>query len=306
MGKKFINEGCVCQSDKSLVGKTVIITGGNAGIGKATAIQCAKLKAHLIIASRNVDKSMKARDEIIKETGHHDIHVMKLDLADLDSVSKFADEILSKEKHIDFLINNAGVMWLDGATKQGFGTVFAINHLGPFLLTNLLLPHMKEQSSTRPVRIINLSSDAYKIGEVDFSVLHTEQYPQGLRENFKVYGASKLANVYFTSALSKCLHGFDISTYSVHPGIIWSDLGTSVPTHFRAILGIVSIPFLRESFYGCQTTMVTMLSDDISQYSGDYFSSCTHDQLQYHATDDIVGEKLWKLSEDLVQTWMIK
>jgi len=306
--KKFINEGCVCQSDKSLVGKTVIITGGNAGIGKATAIQCAKLKAHLIIASRNVDKSMKARDEIIKETGHHDIHVMKLDLADLDSVSKFADEILSKEKHIDFLINNAGVIAVPGLTKQGIGSVFAINHIGPFLLTNLLLDRMKSHSTLRPVRIINLSSGSHEYpGVIDWDTLTDEKAVGGFAENFAVYGVTKLANIYFTSGLKKRVEGYKIDTFSVHPGLITSELGRHIqhPNMFQEYLyKLFTLLFTRSPYYGCQTIMTCMLKDDILDYNGGYFSDCKPKMLKDFATHPDVEEKLWQVSEKLVKPWL--
>jgi len=315
--KRYIKDGPVYHSDKSLVGKTVIITGGNAGIGKATAIQCAKLKAHLIIASRNVEKSMKARDEIIKETGHHDIHVMKLDLADLDSVSKFADEILSKEKHIDFLINNAGVLWVPGVTKQGFNNVFGINHLGHFLLTNLLMDRMKEQSSTRPVRIINVSSGAYELAyDTDFLTAHLEaKKPDGIIEMFTGYGVSKLANIYFSSELARRLKDYDITSYSLHPGAVESEIGTATEAYstdewysWKVIRGkllfLLAQPFLRSGYYGTQTTMSAMLDDHPQDVNGAYFEQCKPQQFKDFATQPQVGEFLWKQSVKLLSDWL--
>jgi len=293
-----ILQGPIYESDKSLSGKTVIITGGNAGIGKTTAIEVAKRNARVVIASRNLAKSEEAKKEIIEITGNKNIKTIKLDLEDFDSVRKVASELIETEDHIDYLINNAGVIYLNGLTKQGLSRVFTINHLGHFLLTNLLLNKMKEQSNKRPVRIINVSSEAYKFGELDWENLHFD--PEGFTEQFRSYGNSKLANVYFTSELHRRLEGYDITTYSLHPGAIVTEIGRNVPKTIAKILNIVTYPFLRDVIYGVQTIMYTMLDDDVVQHSGKYFNNCALEELIESATNQTLGEELWDKSVEMI------
>jgi len=294
-----IRQGPIYESDKSLVGKTVIITGGNAGIGKTTAIEIAKRNARVVIASRNLAKSEEAKKEIIEITGNKNIKTIKLDLEDFDSVRKVASELIETEDHIDYLINNAGVIYMNGLTKQGFNRDFTINHLGHFLLTNLLLNKMKEQSSKRPVRIINVSSEFHKIGSLDWENLHFN--PEGVTEQFRSYGNSKLANVYFTSELHRQLEGYDITTYSLHPGAITSELARNLPCTVGHLINFISAPFLRDTIYGAQTIMYTMLDDDVTQHSGKYFSNCALEELSESATNQTLGEELWEKSIEMTE-----
>ncbi|XP_076811718.1 retinol dehydrogenase 13-like [Clavelina lepadiformis] len=137
---------------------------GNSGLGKATAMDLAKRGARVVIASRNLEKSNKVKDEIIKESGKHeicDVRAMQVDLEDFDSVRKFAKEFDESEKYFDYLLNNAGMV-LEGMTKYGINRIFVVNYFSRFLLTNLLLGKMKKQSAERPVRIINLVTFMYK------------------------------------------------------------------------------------------------------------------------------------------------
>lgn len=295
-----IKQGPIYVSEKSLEGKTVFLTGGNAGIGKFTAHEIARRGARLIIASRNVKKSEAVKTEISKATGNKNIRVVKLDLEDFESVRRVSADIISTEEHIDYLVNNAGAMFLKGLTTHGYGRVFAVNHLGHFLLTNLLLDKLKAQSAIRPVRIINLSSEAYKMGTLDWDNLHYD--PDGFFQNVKVYCDSKLANVYFTSELDKKLQDYDnITTYAVHPGIIFSELGNTIPMIYRPLAFVLSWPMLRPTEYGIQTTMYTMLDDEVTKLSGKYFSDCAMDELLEHAVDDAQGERLWEESMRMVE-----
>jgi len=224
---------------------------------------------------------------------------MELDLENYESVEKFAKDILSTEEHIDFLINNAGAVGVRGYNKQGHGRVLAINHLGHFLMTNMLLDKMKEQSSSRPVRIINVSSEAYKFGKLDFDNLHED--PTGFWESMKYYGNSKLANIYFTSELQKRTEGFDISSYSLHPGAIKSEIGAFWDEYwYSPILKLIAPLLLKDTIYGAQTIMYAMLDDELLRHNGAYLMDCDVTELMEHATHDDVGRKLWEVSEQLV------
>jgi len=294
----FIISGPIYGSEKSLEGKTVVITGGNSGIGRVTAIEIAKRKATLIIASRNLQKSVAVKQEIETITGNKNIQVLKLDLEDFDSVQDFANILKNNKTNIDFLINNAGSMFMQGLTKHGYSRVFTVNHLGHFLLTSLLLDKMKLQSHNRPVRIINLSSLMYKFGTLNWDELHYD--PQGLIENFKAYADSKLANIYFTSELHTRLKDYNITSFAVHPGIIASDIGNNIFKLPDFLYKAITYPFLREPIYGAQTVLYTMLDDNVITQSGRYFVDCKSEELWKHATNKTVGSLLWNKSLQMV------
>merc|ERR1739838_144583 len=290
-----IKQGPVYESEVSLKNKTVILTGGNSGIGKHTAIEIAKRDAHLIIASRNTERSTAVKQEIMQLTGNGNIRVLKLDLEDFASVRSFAKEVLETEKHIDYLVNNAGALFLPGITRNGHQRVFTINHLGHFLLTNLLLDKMKAQTKkeggSRPVRIINLSSVMYKFGALDWNNLHFD--PKGIVQNFKAYSNSKLANIYFTRELYKRVRLHNITTFAVHPGNIATDIGINIFGLSKPLWRFLTFPFLRETHYGPQTTMYAMLDAEVVEHSGKYLSDCGVEELYPHASNDTIGEELW-------------
>ena len=212
--------GGVCRSKAKLTGKTVIITGANTGIGKETAIDLAKRKAHVVMACRSVERGQKAAAEVRKASGSSSVEFRHLDLSSFSSVRQFAEEVLRDFPQIDVLINNAGIMrcpkW---KTVDGFEMQFGVNHLGHFLLTNLLLERIKEAPAAR---IVNVASLAYKyVQGLNFDDLNSEEdYSPRI-----AYCRSKLANILFTQALAKRLVGTKVTTNSLHPGVIWTELG---------------------------------------------------------------------------------
>ena len=307
--KNHLKKGPIYKSSVSLEGKTVIITGGNAGIGKATALECAKRKAHLIIASRNVEKSLAARKEIIEQTGHDDIKIMKLDLGDFDSVRDFACNVLASEQYIDFLVNNAALFAIPGLTKHGFSYGFGVNHLGHFLLTSLLLDRMKQHSATRPVRILNVSSGSYIKGSVNFerAAYVDNSDRDGFIEHFQLYRTTKLANIYFTTSLAQRTANSNIYAFSINPGPTFSDIGKSLPFGVSWLIGkLYTILLFRPVLYGCQTTMYCMLDEDVIRNSGDYFYNCNRCELTDLAKGNEVGAKLWCFSVKVLGPWLKK
>ena len=198
----------------------MIITGGNTGIGKETAIDLAKRKARVILACRSEQRGETAAAEIRKIAKNNDVIYRHLDLASLASVRQFCEAVLEDEAHIDILINNAGIMrcpyW---TTEDGFEMQIGVNHFGHFLLTNLLLPRLKEAPSAR---IVNVSSKAYRWSKgIQFDDINSENCynPQ------VAYGHSKLANILFTRSLARRLKGTNVTTTCLHPGVIWTELG---------------------------------------------------------------------------------
>ena len=213
----FIN-GVPCRSKERLDGKTVIVTGGNTGIGKATAQDLSERGARVILACRDMVKGRSAMEEIREKTGNNNLAVRKLDLASCKSIRAFAEQILREEPQINILINNAGVMFVPyQLTEDGFELTFGVNHLGHFLLTNLLLDRIK---ASAPSRILVVASLGHLVGYLDFGdMMWKKRYNSQL-----AYARSKLANIMFVKELGKRLVGTGVTVCSLHPGTINTEL----------------------------------------------------------------------------------
>jgi NAD(P)-dependent dehydrogenase (short-subunit alcohol dehydrogenase family) len=192
----------------------VLITGGNSGMGRATAIELAKEGAYVVILCRNKERGEEALKEIKRESKNHRVDLMLCDLGELNSIRNFAKEFKEKYNRLDILINNAGVILPKRhETKDGFELQFGVNHLGHFLLTNLLLDLL---IASAPSRIVNVASGAHKVGKIYFEDIN-------LRNNFnliRAYSQAKLANVLFTYELSDRLKGTGVTANCLHPGAV--------------------------------------------------------------------------------------
>ncbi|XP_038128429.1 dehydrogenase/reductase SDR family member 13-like [Cyprinodon tularosa] len=288
--------GKSCKSNAKLHGKTVIVTGSNTGIGKATAIEIAKRGARVILACRSKQRGEAALQDVKRESGSNQIVFMQLDLGSLKSIRSFAENFLKSEPRLDILINNAGVV-LVGRTEDGFGTMFGVNHLGHFLLTNLLLDRLKDCA---PSRVVTVSSTAHNWGRVDFNYLNTHK---DLREgtsfwdSVMIYGDSKLCNVLFTHELAKRLQGTKVTCYSLHPGSIYTELARNKSSFVQMVLKYMGMYFFKNAVQGSQTTLHCALQEGIEHLSGRYFSDCTVRKVFKKAEDDAASKKLWDISE---------
>ena len=223
--RKYVAGG-VCRSRASLKGRTVIVTGANAGIGLETAVDLAGRGARVIMACRNVERGEKAAVEVRKRSSNNDVVFSQLDLASLESVRQFAGRTLKEEAHIDVLVNNAGVCLTKvSRTVDGNEIHFAVNHLGHFLLTNLLLDRIKE--STAP-RIIVVSSRMQGYHELfDFEKVNTDDNTMLYSGMItRAYVQSKLANVLFSHSLSKQVEGTGVTVNALHPGAIDTEMAS--------------------------------------------------------------------------------
>ncbi|XP_072028111.1 retinol dehydrogenase 12-like [Amphiura filiformis] len=283
----------------TLHGKTAIITGGNAGIGKETAIDFARRGARVIIGCRNPKKATEAVKEIRRRSRSSNVVYIPLELSDQDSVREFANTILSQESRIDYLINNAGIgeAAKGHVNKEGYNMVFAVNHLGHFLLTMLLLNRLKESA---PSRIINVSSIGHtmaKEGDLPF----TQKGEEG-RIFLREYNRSKLALVLFTKELARQLEGSGVTTYSLHPGVIRSSiiatLNEANPMSRNRYWWLVLFFWLvgSNSTAGAQTTIYCALEKSITHLSGRYFDNCRVAKESELARDDGLAKKLWDVS----------
>ncbi|KAI4872975.1 hypothetical protein NFI96_023662 [Prochilodus magdalenae] len=289
--------GGVCKSKARLDGKTVLITGANTGIGKETAVDMAKRGARVILACRDLDKAHTAAGEIRKRSGNGNVLVKKLDLASLQSVRALAKDIKENEDRLDILINNAGIMmcpkWL---TEDGFEMQFGVNHLGHFLLTNLLLDQLK---SSTPSRIVNVSSLAHERGHIHFNDIN-------LDKNYdprKSYEQSKLANVLFSSELTSRLKGTGVTVYSLHPGVVRTELGRYFFPKMALWMRILIVPLFllfKTPWEGAQTTIYCAVDESLQNTSGLYYSDCAPKEAAPQARDDATASKLWDLSASMV------
>ncbi|KAM9359282.1 dehydrogenase/reductase SDR family member 13-like [Symphorus nematophorus] len=296
--RQIVVKGKSCTSDAKLHGKTVIVTGSNTGIGKTTAIDLAKRGARVILACRSKQRGEAALEDIKRESGSNQVVFMQLDLGSLKSVRSFAETFLKSEPRLDILINNAGI-YMQGRTEDGLGMMFGVNHIGHFLLTNLLLDRLKECG---PSRVVNLSSMAHNFGKIDFDCLNKNK-ALGLGTSFmevlQVYSDSKLCNVLFTHELAKRLQGTKVTCYSLHPGAINSELARNTSSVFQTLLIPVTAFFFKNTVQGCQTTLHCALQEGLEPLSGRYFSNCTVREVYDKAKDDAAAKKLWELSERL-------
>ena len=293
-GKRYF-QGGQCHNTKRLDGKTVVITGGNTGIGKETAVDLAKRGARVIIGCRNLEKGKAALKEIQERSGSTDVFLEKIDLASLDSVRKFAKSILKSERRLDILINNAGVMACDyQKTEDGFEMQFGTNHLGHFLLTMLLLDLIKKSA---PSRIINVSSLGHSMGsgKINFDDIHWEKTYSA----WPAYYNSKLANVLFTRELSKRLEGSHVTANSLHPGAVRTELGRHT-IYSSAIFYPIIWYTCKTPEQGAQTTIYCAVAEEMEGVSGKYLADCAIKEPSKGAQDDDAARKLWDLSLKLV------
>ncbi|XP_040925165.1 retinol dehydrogenase 11-like isoform X1 [Betta splendens] len=285
-----------CTSNVQLHGRTAVVTGSNTGIGKATAKELAQRGARVILACRDQRRAQAAVQEITMETGNQQVIFMHLDLASLKSVRCFAETFLRTESRLDLLINNAGLI-KDGRTEDGFGMIFGVNHLGHFLLTVLLLDRLKASGSGR---VVTVASIGHRYGKIDFGCLTTHRDLAAGDSNYQLfqkYCDSKLCNVLFTYELARRLQGSGVCCYSLHPGIIKTEIGRNSSLWLR-LLSVPFLPFLVDAESGAQTTLHCALEQGMEHLSGHYFSQCAPLlDVQAKARDAAVAKKLWELSE---------
>ena len=306
--------GGACKSKARLDGKTVIVTGCTAGIGKETARDLYGRGARVIMACRNQKKAQTVTTEIFNSFKNVDGSTVgelvnyTLDLSSMNSIRGFCKEILEKEENIDILINNAGIIQDVNKnqllTEDGFDLTIGTNHLGPFLLTSLLLEKLSE-SKHKPARIINVASRAYEWGGINTKDLNfgaAVPYPGA----FKAYGQSKLCNIFFTQELAKRTTESNISSYVLHPGTVSTDIAVGkFPWYVNLLIKPISVPlmwlFSKTLKEGAQTTIFCAVDESIENESGKYYVDCKESPLTSVAKDDETAEKLWMLSEKLVK-----
>ncbi|XP_075413192.1 retinol dehydrogenase 14 [Tenrec ecaudatus] len=296
------------SADSGLMrGKTVLITGANSGLGRATAAELLRMGARVIMGCRDRARAEAAAGQLRRELDQAEgprpdaraageLVVKELDLASLRSVRAFCQELLQEEPRLDVLINNAGIFQCPYAkTEDGFEMQFGVNHLGHFLLTHLLLGLLKNSA---PSRIVVVSSKLYKYGDINFEDLNSEQ---SYNKSF-CYSRSKLANILFTRELARRLEGTNVTVNVLHPGIVRTNLGRhiNIPLLVKPLFNLVSWAFFKTPAEGAQTSIFLASSPEIEGVSGKYFGDCKEEELLPKAVDELVARKLWDISEVMV------
>lgn len=267
-------------------GKVVIITGANAGIGKETALDLAKRGAKVYMACRDYKRCEAARLEIVNQSGNQNVFNRTLDLGSLTSIRNFARRFLAEESRLDVLVNNAGLMGPRRVTEDGFEMLMGVNHMGHFLLTNLLLYLLKQSS---PSRIVVVSSVAHRIGKLKKDDLNSEQS----YKEFSAYAQSKLANLLFVRALAKRLQGTGVTVNAVHPGAVKTEISKDSSKFLAILLAPLFLLFIKNAKLGAQTQIKLAVDPDLERTTGQYFSNCRLDKASKNAQSDEDAEWLW-------------
>ena len=273
-----------------LQGKVCIVTGATSGIGKEATKVLTSKGASLVLPIRDSLKGDILKDEILEQTPDAKIDLMHCNLASFDSVRNFVKEFKGKYDNLHVLINNAGIWETKrNLSDDGVEMNFAVNHLAPFLMTNLLLDTIKNSS---PARIINVSSDAHRTFKINFSDIEYEKR----YFSFKAYSQSKLANILFTKKLSQVLRGTGVTVNCLHPGMVDTGLFDKMP---RIITGVMK-PFMLTPAKGAETIIYLATSSEVEKTSGEYFVKKKPKKPATEALRQDVANKLWDISEKYV------
>ena len=266
--------------------KTFLVTGANTGIGRATALALAERGARVFMAGRSEAMITAAIDEIATQTGSSRLDFLQLDLADLSSVQACAAAFLATGEPLHGLINNAGLAGRRGMTDSGFELTFGTNYVGPFLLTSLLLDRLAQSA---PARIVNVASEAhFSARGIDYEAVRR---PTKSRTGLAEYAVSKLANVLHAQALARRLEGAGVTSYSLHPGVIASDIWRSVPWPIRSLIKLR----MRSPAQGAATTLYCATSPEVAGETGKYYEDSRLKQPSPAATAELADE-LWDRS----------
>ncbi|KAL1433662.1 hypothetical protein MTO96_012485 [Rhipicephalus appendiculatus] len=266
-----------CRSKRSMIGKTVVITGANSGLGRATAIELARRGARVILAVRDIKRRLARRRRRATRVEHRERRG-------------------TSEMHLDVLICNAGVFQCPlTLTRDGFEMQMGVNHLGHFLLTNLLLDRLK---NSQPSRIVVVTSNLYKRAKLKSNelLMDVSNYDKRL-----AYANSKLANVLFVRELSRRLRGSGVKAYAVSPGMVYTNLGrhTKLPWYLMILLLPFAVFAVRTPEQGCQSIVDCAVNEEYEQHSGKFYYNCRPEKLESVALDDDLARKVWAESEKL-------
>ena len=275
-------------------GKTVLITGATAGIGRATAAQLARQGAQVTIIGRDPGKTSRTAAEIRTQTGSTHVDYLIADLSALAEVRRLASEFAQRCPKLDVLINNVGGIWATRRTTvDGLEYAFALNYLSSFLLTNLLLDNLK---AAAPSRIVNITSGSYRMGRIDFDDLQGERKYSGQR----AYNQAKLASVLFTHELARRLEDTGVTANAAHPGAVRTDFYAREDLPLTVRVFALARPVMRTPDQGARTSVHLASSPDVAHTSGRYFVNSKIKGASKLSRSFELAARLWQASSDLV------
>lgn len=273
-------------------GKTVVVTGATGGIGRATAHGLALMGAHIVIVGRDPNRTEEAADAIREAFGGQ-VDAFIADLSSQAQVRRLAGELLAALPRIDVLINNAGGYWnTRHTTADGIEHTFALNHLAPFLLTNLLLERLQLSGTAR---VITVSSNAQAMGRINFNDLQGKHFYSGAR----AYNQSKLANLLFTYELAKRLEGTSVTANALHPGLVSTRFGAEDPGRAQRLLVPLLRPFMLTADQGARTTIHLASARELTDVSGRFFAQRKLRRSSNASYDKASAAQLWKVSAEM-------
>jgi NAD(P)-dependent dehydrogenase (short-subunit alcohol dehydrogenase family) len=274
--------------------KTCVVTGGTSGIGLETARALVERGAHVVLGCREKGRGDRACGAISAK-GNGNVEVMLLDLASQRSIREFADAYRTKFGRLDVLVNNAAIVPVRReTTEDGFEMQFGVNHLGPFLLTSLLLGCLRASPAAR---IVTVASTVHHGATIRFDDLQSERRYKVM----EAYGQSKLANVMFTYALARRLAGGSVTANCLHPGVVRTRITRDAPLFVQPLVRLAGA-FMLSPVSGAQTSVFLAASDEARGFSGKYFVKCRESRSSTLSHDVAAQETLWKLSEEMTGT----
>jgi len=277
-----------------MAGKVILITGGTGGIGKATAIGLATIGARVGITGRDLARAEQAAADIRAASGNPAVAAFAADMTSQAEVRRLAVAVLDAYPQLHVLVNNVGGFWAHRhPTTDGLERTFALNHLAPFLLTNLLLDRLK---ASAPARVVTVSSGAQSMGRIAFDDLQGARNYSGQR----AYNQSKLANVMFTNELARRLQDTGVTANSVHPGVVRTNFGAEDQAWFFTVVSRVVRPLLKTPAQGAQTPIYLASSPEVEGVTGKFFANRQPKTANKLASDPELTVRLWQVSADLV------
>lgn len=281
------------MANASISGKTVLITGATAGIGRITARELAAAGARILLVARAREKAEATREWIRAQTGNALVEPIIADLSSLEGVRSVARTINSSAAGVDVLVNNVGAVFTRRVESvDGIEMTFALNHLAPFLLTNLLLDALKRRA---PSRVVTVSSDAHRGATMDFDDLEGRRRYRG----WTAYGRSKLANLLFTYELARRLDGSGITANALHPGFVASEFGKNNGGFMRAAMSIAQRLGGITVEEGARTSVYLAASGEVQGVTGKYFEKCRQQESSAASHDRDSMSRLWEISEKM-------
>jgi len=269
--------------------RTFFVTGANSGIGRALVEALAAQGEGVILATRSEERTRPVLNELKSRYPSARLQWLHLDVSDLGSVQRVAQSFLATKQPIDVLVNNAGIAGTRRLSPEGYDITYATNHIGPFLLTNILLPRLREAPQGR---VVNVASNAhFTIKQMDWAGLERRTTPK--RSGFKDYGMTKLMNVLHAKELSRRLSGTRVTTYALHPGAVASNIWRGVPGPVRWVIKL----FMISNEQGAETPLYCATAPELAAATGRYYYKSREGKTSPLAQDAALARELWERTE---------